>query len=1214
MKLKSITIQGFKSFADRVTIQYHDGITGVIGPNGSGKSNIIDAVRWVMGEQTAKSLRADDPTDIIFKGSDNRKPLSMAEVSLTFTNNGTHCPPEFLHLPEISIGRRIYKSGEREYFMNKEPCRLKDIVDFLLAIGLGSKSYSIIQQEKRDRIIQAGPDEMREILEENAGISVFKTRRKEAEKRLESTGDKLKSLVEIEAELTKQCDNLREQVAKAQKKFELQSELREKEITVLGSRVGVFRSKSNKIRHDIAVRHLESQQKTVESAQWEAQANELKSEQLDLALHIKTIENIHDAKRLSLRTFEERQSNYRARKEERTTQKANLSRDVSEERSNLTREEERCETLLVELEATEKDVRKIDGELETLQGELEEVDESMQVQRIHGEELRSEIRAVEVGVSHLRSRNDAALEAIQKANLQCIKQDEHLREGLHSKGQMQADRRTVETELAKISGGLEIVAVERSRIDAELTDIDDQFNAAKESRDTAKEKHIELSSLHATLQKLVAGTDGLSDGARTLREKLSAKIQGFLFEKITVHKDDEGLLERALPELLQSALVNNTETLIDLLDKAEELGASRVSFVVEELVAPLSASEQEAKKGILSIAGLRCVGSRIERSESPALQTLFDRIFIARDEWLLLKASREFCAEHKNSFVFVSERGTVLGGCRELSFGEQKDGEGQGLLQRKRELAELGKNREVTQQELAQSEGILFQLSDRRKTLSVRLGEIDTQLSKEKVEALKLTNSLESFDLQIKHCDENIARVEAARKELQHDIDSGKELFSKNQSEIEKLEADKHKLTRDFDEYESNLSDKKERRDELSEQVNRRKSDRNVTMERQQNFRRTYEEIKYHISKMADRVAKGIAQLAELDNQLLASSDEFAALDREIDALKKDVAASDIELADAGQKEAELSEQLRVMDNRLRSQRDVQASHQKYLNEKEIELARYDVALQTALSDAAEKYQLKPQDLPSECDEDTAQTNRIENRIRAIAGEITELGAVNERALEEFREVEERRQFLIAQKADIETSVAELYRSIAEIEETTKVRFKEIFERVNEEFIKLFPILFPGGEACLHMLKPEDLLTTGVEILVRLPGKKQQNMSLFSGGEKALTAISLIFSLLKTTPAPFCYLDEVDAPLDEANVGRFNDVLEALSGEFQFVVITHNRRTMEVLDTIYGISMVEPGVSKLVAVNLTEVPVHLQKRKQPAAVAAAARPGASATY
>lgn len=1212
MKLKSILIHGFKSFADRVVINYHDGITGVIGPNGSGKSNIIDAVRWVMGEQTAKSLRADDPTDIIFAGSQTRKHMGQAMVRLTFSNTGTHCPPEFLHLLEISIERRISRSGEREYYMNNEECRFKDIVEFLLSVGLGSKSYSIIQQERRDRIIQASPDEMREILEEAAGISVFKARRKEAEKRLESTGTTLANLVDIEAELTKQRDSLKEQVVKASQKLALTTELRDKEVAILHDRVGVLRGKASKFNNEIQQRLQEVQSKTVETTEWETRANDLQTQSLDLASQVHDLKDLYDEKRLAFTKLKERMDNQKAARSEKIQRKSLLADDISQERKLLGDEEVRVQGLALELENLEGDFKKIDAELETLQWTLEEIDESLQVERTRGEEIRSEIRALHDLISSLRTRNEALLEVVNKANNGLQKNDEAMRDILTSKGQILADRREIETQLAQISKGLELVAQEKSRIEGELSTLDAQVTAARDERDVAKERHLELTSTFNSLAKLVQGSEGLSDGARLLREKLAGNLRGFLFENITVHKDDEALLETALPELLEAALVDNTEILMDVLDKAEELGATRVSFVVREFLAALTPTEQIAATRIASIPGLRSLGARAERVAFPELKHLLDRIFIARDEWLLFKAAREVGPELKNTFVFVSERGTVLSGARELHFGENKDGEGQGLLKRKRELAEITQSREEAQARLALAEGALYQLTERKKTLSARLAEIDQQFSKEQVEAVKLGKTLENYDTQVRNCEANLTRVEEERKVLAFDMEEGRTKYSANQTQIDRFEGEKLRLQRDLDDFESDLFDKKERRDAVYSQLSSKKSDRSVKLERQAGFRTNYEQSRIQLGRLRDKVDRGISQLADLDGQIAGAEESLQSAGRELAGLEHEQERLHEEHMRAVNEEAAIDEQRRVIDNRLKSQRDQQAATEKVINEKRVHLSQIQAFLDVAIQEAQERFGLAAESLPNFREDEPDIPKKLESRIKKIQAEILELGPVNERAVDEFKEVEQRLEFLITQKDDILRSAEDLRKSIAEIEETTKVRFKNIFETVDGHFQKIFPILFPSGEARLNLLKPDCLLTTGVEILVRLPGKKQQNMSLFSGGEKALTAISLIFSLLKTTPAPFCFLDEVDAPLDEANVGRFNDILEALADDFQFVVITHNRRTMEVLDTIYGISMTEPGVSKIVAVGLDDAPVHLRKKPKVLDRPVADRPGASA--
>ncbi|WP_186644072.1 chromosome segregation protein SMC [Fluviispira vulneris] len=1205
MKLKSIHISGFKSFADRVNIQYHNGITGVIGPNGSGKSNIIDAVRWVMGEQTAKSLRADDPTDIIFSGSQNRKPLSLAEVTLVFSNDGLHCPAEYMHLPEISIGRRINRGAEREYFMNREPCRLKDIVDFLLSIGLGSKSYAIIQQDKRDRIIQASPDDLREILEETAGITVFKVRRKEAEKRLNSTAERMKNLAEIEIELARQKESLSEQVEKASQKLALSQELKEKEILLIKNHVGFYRSVANKIKKEVNHYSSQIEKSSLEAGEWESEANDLKSTHLELTQQIKSTENQLDDQKIALTKYQERSENYKRRHEERILQKERLTKELIEERLNLEREEVRQKNLVVEVENADKFLQKIDIEQETFQERLDEIDESLQVQRLRGDEYRSEMRAIESSRSSLRARNESLLDTISRYNIQIQKVTENYLSQLEARSQIAIDRKEITNNLSKVSAGLDEVVSNRNIIESDLEKLKQQCLLAEQDRDSAKQEHLELASYVTSLQKLIDSNSGLSDGTLSLKEKFSQQISGFLFDVVSLHKDDEAILENSMPQLFQSAILDNFDNFVDVIDKIEELSLSKVSLFVKDMLNSLSQSESDIKNDILKINGIRCVGDRLENCSIPAAKCIFERIFICKDEWLLNKA-KKLCYELQN-FIFVTERGTVCQTSNEMSFGTPSDGISHGILQRKREFSEALLKKDILQDKLANSEGALYIINDKKKKLEFKVSELASVLEKEKVESVKLSSQLENFDLQLRHIDENLARMDDERKRFQVEISDAKESFAKNQTENDKLEKEYNSLNSNLEEFESEYSNKKEIRDEILLQFQNKKSERAVILERQANNRKNYEEMTFQLRRMQQKLDTSIAQIEDLKTQINNAENDFIHLNNEINILNKQVKVFEDKLEYLVQEESETEEKLRIVEGKLKSQKDSAASKQKFINEKQLELARYDTIIETALKDAFDKYQLSAHELPESAENDAAYRLSLEQRIKEIQQAIIDLGAVNERALEEFKDVSERLHFLVTQKEDIERSMQELYISIQEIEENTKVRFKEIFDKVNFEFQKIFPVLFPGGHGELHMLN-DDLLNTGVEILVRLPGKKMQNMSLFSGGEKALTAISLIFSLLKTTPAPFCFLDEVDAPLDEANVGRFNDVLEALSEEFQFVVITHNRRTMEVLDTIYGISMSEPGVSKLVSVDLTDVPPHLRKKQK-----AAIRSGASAT-
>ncbi len=1193
MKLKSISVSGFKTLADRMNLQFHDGITGIIGPNGTGKSNIIASVRWVLGEQFAKNLR--DPEEVIFAGSDLRKPLSMAEVVLTFSNDGIGCPVEYIHLPEISIGRRMFRDGKREYFMNKEPCRLKDIVDFLLAIGIGARGFSIIEQERRDRIIQASPDGMREILEETAGITIFKQHRHDAERRLQSTSEKLISLAEIENELKNRSEHLQIQVEKAAEKRAKSEALRERQIAELCYRAGYFRSIARKFREEIERATKDLNEGVMASSGWESQANDLKTEHLELIRQIKIFEEQLDERRLVLVRYNERRDNERKNSEDRARRRELLTSNFNAERDALEREEARHKSCAIEMEKVEEELRQIDSAIETLQDRFDEADENLRVERGRGEEIQSEIRAVQELMTTLRSRNEIVLERIQRANEALRKNNEFLEETRRMRGQIVADKNAQSEQLEALSGGMKEITAQKSFLESELKAVREKLQEAEQKRDVAKEEFTQVSSSLAALQKLQAANEGLSLGAKELQNRFSTFIQGFFFDQVSVDPEDEEVLEHALPDLLQSAFVEDAEKLVDVLDKVEELDLTRVGFLVRDIISPLSNVEIEARDKISKMSGVRSVGLRMKRCVRAEVEHVLGRVFIARDEWLAQKAMREAGAASVG-FIFLSERGVVLSNGREICYGRPSGGDATGLLQRKREIAELEERKQASQRQLASSQGFLFEATEKRRDMEARLAEIDSRISKEQIEVLKLSTAIETMNMKISGMDDNLSRLDTDNEEHSREISTEQERFASHQRQLDGCESELREFRSQHEEWAGEQDEKKELRDTLNSQLQDKRTSRLIVDERGRNSRKNYEEISYQLQRLQNSVDRAIAELSAISTQIESSQEDKSSLGREIDRLKLEIGEAEGKLNTLQEREAEVSEQSRVVEGKIRSRRDSDQAQQKVITDKQIELARCSAVVEQTENEAQERFLLSASDLPNEVPAGAISEDKLKKEIAKIANEIEELGAVNERALEEFEEATGRLSMLDTQRGDITLSMNELTEAIGRIEEATKNRFKEIFDKVNTEFQSLFPTLFPGGDARLILVNPENLLTSGVEIFARLPGKKMQRMHLYSGGEKALTAISLIFALLKTHPAPFCFLDEVDAPLDEANVGRFNAVLQMLSSQFQFVVITHNRRTMEVLDRVYGISMQEPGVSKILSVDLTEVPEQLRKK------------------
>lgn len=1200
MKLKSIQIHGFKSFADRVTIKYDDGITGVIGPNGSGKSNVIDAVRWVMGEQTAKSLRADEPTDIIFAGSQTRKPLSLAEVTLTFANDGRNCPPEFRHLPEVSITRRIYRDGEREYLINKESCRLRDISQFLMSIGLGSRTYAIIQQERRDRIVQAKPDDMRAILEETAGITLFKQQRKEAQKRLHATSEQFEKLEAVETELQRQSEHLAEQVEKAKQKILLSQELRDTEIALLADNVAFYKSIALAIRAELAKSSESSQKSTVDTAGFEAEATRLTAEKLELFHQKRAQEDETEEKRLLLTQLRERLTNQGSLRADRLRQVESLRKQIEAEeleRQEAQGKQERSGELL---NSSSDETERLDRDIEAFAMQEEELEEELRTLQGRLEGIRAEQRVI-------ASRSEDAT-ARQKDLLSDLEAHAELaREMEERQKEKQDEWDMLELELADLQAS-------ENQEKQNLTEQEQALAEILKKQATCKQRKAELAGQHEvlhrklleidaklqSLRELLQGQDaptGDDDRAQQAREAEIAQLLSSchpFFSNFSLPEAEEDLLERCLPELVDARTTPDPAVLLKA-DACKSVHRSvRRHFLTPEIVSGLSSEEAQQAKALQDSGEARQASTLLQKGKDHPLKHFFERIFFCSSLQIALSLKRKY-AENAH-FFFLSPSGATILPHGEVRMGLSQDVRVQGVLKRRREMDQLNEARRKTYAQLSVFESELHDLE-------LELSEIEQESEKKKGEisakreaAIRREADLTTISLKIQHCRESQEKIQreqdVTQERMAHLQTRVQDILSVSQSDAQKSVT----LQERAEELEQEQEEVKERWAEVRQLLAERRSDKQVLQERLSHARTQFEELNLQMTRSHEKLERIRNELRSLEAALSGGDEGEAQLREQIAELTESVAIGESRLDDMEGRLAEFEEQIHVLESRISAEKDVQIKHERFLAEKQSDLTKAETILETLYKDAWERFKLSENDFVQT--ERPEEDNRpaLEKKISGFKKQLEGLGPINEAAMGEYEETSQKLEFLIAQKRDIAASSESLQRAIAEVEERTKESFLETFQKVGTEFEKLFPILFPGGEARLNLLEPEDLLNTGVEILVRLPGKRMQNMSLFSGGEKALTAISLIFAILKTSPAPFCYLDEVDAPLDEANVGRFNSVLEALSDEFQFVVITHNRRTMEVLDTIYGISMNEPGVSRLVSVDLSEVPQRLQKK------------------
>jgi chromosome segregation protein len=1194
MHLKRLTIHGFKSFADKVVLTFDKGITGIVGPNGSGKSNVIDAVRWVMGEQNAKNLRGEKAIDIIFAGSDKRKPLTMAEVSLTFDNTEDTgiCPPEYRHEPEITLSRRLYADNEREYFINRKPCRLKDIVQFFSLTGLGGRSYSMIQQGQVDRILNAKPEDVREILEEAAGTLVFKQRKIEAQKKLEETALNLSRVEDILREVEKQQQSLESQVEKAQEWTRLSDELKELELKLFAHNYHFFKDKLVLVDEEIRSEQDKEVSVLSDLAGLQARYEELQQILSDADPELAAITEEFTVVREALARAESAISTGISRVSSNEERLGDLSRELEEEDANLKLLEEQADQSALALQSADDEARRLRDLIAEFQNEVDTVDESANVFKSKIQDFDDEIRNLNRLLDSNRVRHESLMREVEKAKQLQVSQKEKL--DLFEAEALAALEAVAKWDV-RASGqqeGLDQEIREKHDREALLARSYQEMKIANEARDLTREKYHETKARLTSLEELVAGATDVASSWQTLITKdASVKdfVVGLVAHHVSFNKDAQ-----ELPKKVISAFESWSERLV--LTDGESIG-ELVRLCQKHQVGgiPVTVFNDSHKANASDVAkwadreGAESLAKYLNLSKADdAIRGLVENVYLLQ----VITLDSKTIAGIPEGLVVFTPQGLVIHGPTDFWISGSATG---GILSRKAEQEKLAVELKDLEKSLAASQSQLDELDFRINESREIVGAIDTKLQGQNKEVLAVMAELQSArqtadnkSQLAKELTSQLAELATQEKNLLAEIDA---LYDARQS----MEKEKVQIDRDSEELRGEFAAIDERREEIMRQNHQRqldlaKSEAKATQLRDSR-RLSHAQLELVQNKLSRRYEEQSRLRIEIEEA--KASHERAQQDIEGLILRRDEIQDKIN--DKRESNAGVHEELRVVDSRLRDLRDSQQRFQKTISDRKLEAERLKLGTESYVAQAQEKYHVDLNEAPFVRDEDF-NLDKASRQVSSFRGKIEAIGPVNLMAMREYDELSERRTFITGQRDEINSSIEILNTAISEIELTSKDKFSVIFEVINKNFGELFAILFPGGEASLELTNPEDPLAGGVELMVRLPGKTRKSMTLCSGGEKALTAISLIFALLKTKPTPFCFLDEVDAPLDEANVGRYNRVLEALSEKFQFVVITHNRRTMEVLDTLYGVTMQEGGVSTVVGVDMRkDLPAHLKK-------------------
>ncbi|AYC29214.1 chromosome segregation protein SMC [Paenisporosarcina cavernae] len=1181
MFLKRLEVIGFKSFADRIGIDFVPGVTAVVGPNGSGKSNVTDAIRWVLGEQSAKSLRGAKMEDVIFAGSDSRKPLNFAEVTLVLDNSDQRIPLDF---HEISVTRRVFRSGDSEYQINKQSCRLKDITDLFMDSGLGKEAFSIISQGRVDEILNSKAEDRRSIFEEAAGVLKYKLRKKKAESKLFETDDNLNRVLDILHELEGRMEPLREQASKAKDYVEMTTSLKDIELNVLAYDWKAMEEKSQELATTMSqlTKEKENLQQSIASLEESLTKQRLELGQQDTRLDEAQevlVEASSELERWEGRKllFQEKNTNAATQIAKLEEEKRALEKEmdsIQSEISSLGQRKTEKETQLKEAKISSKQLEhqmvKSSAEIEE---ELEEW-KSKYIDRLNEEAtLKNEVK----NILQLLSSEEAHQSKVSGESSQVQ----------HDLSELHQNRQQVERSLKSIREELSGKRGAYSKSSTELEEWKQTLESKQSILYKAYQHAQQLKARKESLENLEAEFSGFFQGVKEVlqaREKGQLNgIIGAVAELISVDAAYSKAIETSLGGALQHVVTKTDQDARQAIQLLKQKRMGRATFL------PLSVMKARKLSGdvISSIKGHPAFVDTADRLvESQAenrviIENLLGNVIVAKD----LEGASKLAKVLQHRYRIVSLDGDIVNAGGSLTGGASK--QQSSVFTRKAELEQLISQVQELEHQLEQAEKQVASWKEKVSQRSVKLDEEKQQGEELRSKEMELELSLRQIDEQVKRLQDRFTITES---EKEHMVDRQKSLEVRQieaQNRLEKVAIELTQMNEQIDRLTKLKNQGQQERDRLTELSAEMRSQIAVLSEQVLTMEKTYTSERNRLQSVQDKVIqvdKEIRWIATGEGNSGPSEEEIEkAL---LTWMEKKQQSSEIVLASKEARQRiqgmiiEIEQALKVENGKLQYQLDT-------IRKLDVQINRLDVEQQALIEHLDETYHMDETELqlPDSESYDLADARK---KLKLLKQSIEELGSVNVGAIEEFEKVSERFAFLTEQRQDLVDAKETLHEAIKEMDQEMTSRFHDAFFAIRAQFTKVFRELFGGGNADLILTNPEDLLGTGIEIVAQPPGKKLQALSLLSGGERALTAIALLFAILNIRPVPFCILDEVEAALDESNVVRYSQYLKKFSQDTQFIVITHRKGTMEGADVLYGITMQESGISKLVSVKLEE--------------------------
>ncbi len=1170
MKLKSLDIKGFKSFADKTQVILDNPITGVVGPNGCGKSNIVDAIRWVIGEHKIKSLRSDNLQDLIFNGSKSRSASGMAEVSLTFENTRNLLPTEFT---TVTITRKFYRSGESEYRLNDVACRLKDIHNLFLDTGVSNDSYAIIELGMVDDIIKDKDGSRRRMLEQAAGISIYKTRKKEAKAKLDGTQQDLARIEDLLFEIGNNLRTLESQARKAERYLQIKNEYKEVSVELAKASLEQFNDKYQdlnekleqeqykklKIETEISGDEAQIEANKVKLAHSEQELNVLQKQFNDLIARVRQLEGDKKLATQRLDYLQEREKNLHHFLNNANTQSEQFKKNITQSQTSIETETKSLEELKTSLE-------KMRGELDTHRSDYDAKKKVL-------EEKKNDYQKEQ------RSQFDAE-KKVAVADTSVLNIQKSLQQILNEKEQRTNQIKTQQTELEDIKIKLEAKQQELAQMIAKQEELKANILAKQEILEAVRSKLIEENRIldakkneHGLLKSLVESLEGYPDSIKFLKKNKEWNNNAPLLSDVFVVQEGyRTALENVLDSYLNYYIVQHIDEAAQAINLLKNNKKGKANFILLDKIKNTTTTKNT------DIAGLTPALSLVNTDEQyqQLANHLLANVYISESEAALQE-------NYPEDIIVVSKAGNVLkgkftvGGGSVGLFEGNKIGRAKNLERLATEIETLTKTTTSLQQEVKDTQALISGFSQELNDKAIE--QLRQQLNNFNNQSVNIANRIENYEQLNQNAENRITDLQAQLNDTQSGISDTRTALEQINEALKTLQANIKEAETSFSQAEQTYN-----------VVSRTYNDNNINYTRQQSkIDNLKQELTFRQNQLKDldkQVEENKNQLQEVAQQITETSGKLHFGDNELYELLQKKEKDERNLSEKDRLFYEFRNSISEHESKISRQRREKEqaetllnSIREQLNEMKLQVAgmkeRLSVEFRVNLDDILQeerKNELSIEELNSE-------TERLKKRL-------DNMGEINPTAIEAFNEIKVRHDFIVEQKTDLENARDTLLATIEEVENTANAKFKETFDAVRENFVKVFKALFTEDDnADLRLTDPENVADSGIEIYAQPKGKRPSTLTQLSGGEKTLTSTAFLFAIYLIKPAPFCILDEVDAPLDDANVGKFTQMIRKFSDNSQFIIVTHNKQTMAAVDVIYGVTMQEPGVSKLVPVD-----------------------------